>query len=162
MSQFDVVPSLIIIVRNAQKSDDLLSHHITYEIASVSTSSALTIVRRRYKDFEWLHGALAARYPGCIVPVLPEKRNDNVLFGFDLEFVEERRKALQTFVFNVCCHPALSHAPEILSFCTSPSPQLYSTEEVHHTLGTISPSLSASLLAKAQVRTSSPPKPPKL
>jgi hypothetical protein len=89
------------------------------------------------------------RYPGFIVPALPEKRKQ-ALFRFDLEFVEERRRALQTFIFNVCCHPFLRNAPELSLFCSSMSQQLY-TEPVEHVLGSNPPVLSASSLVRAQV-----------
>lgn len=30
-------------------------------------------VRRRFRDFVWLHNALSVEFPACIIPPLPEK-----------------------------------------------------------------------------------------
>jgi hypothetical protein len=57
----------------------------------------------------------------------------------------------QAFVFNICCHPDLRNAPELSAFCTSSSPQLHSSEALHQVLGPSPPSLSATIVAKAQV-----------
>ena len=46
------------------------------------------------------------------------------LFRFEPEFIEHRRAALQTFIFNVCAHPQLRDAPELAAFCTSSSLQV--------------------------------------
>ena len=83
------------------------------------------------------------------MPALPEKRKQ-ILFRFDLEFVEERRRALQMFMFNVCCHPDLRNSPELISFCTSLYEQLYE-EPVEYAIGLNPPVLSVSSLARAQV-----------
>jgi hypothetical protein len=56
----DPPPALIVIVRDARKSDDIISPHVTYEISS-SSATATHSVRRRFKDFEWLHSALTSR-----------------------------------------------------------------------------------------------------
>lgn len=85
-----------------------------------------------------------------IIPHLPEKRNEKTLFRFDAEFVEERRRALQTFVYNICIHPQLRDAPELVAFCSSSSANLHSSEPLHDALGGRAPSLSSSALAKAQ------------
>ena len=84
------------------------------------------------------------------MPVLPEKRKDKMLFRFDPEFVEQRRSDLQTFMFNVCLHPQLRDAPELVTFCSSSSLQLHASEPVHQALGAAPPSLSAATLAKAK------------
>lgn len=30
-------------------------------------------VRRRFRDFVWLHNALSVEFPACVIPPLPEK-----------------------------------------------------------------------------------------
>lgn len=67
-------------------------------------------VRRRYSDFEWLRSELE-RDSKIVVPPLPGKawkrqipfRSDDGLFEED--FVEDRRKGLETFINKVAGHP---------------------------------------------------------
>lgn len=69
-----------------------------------------SVVRRRFSDFEWLRNELE-RGSKIVVPLLPSKawqrqlpfRNDDGIF--EDEFIEERRKGLETFINKVACHP---------------------------------------------------------
>ncbi|CAH8582785.1 unnamed protein product [Dicrocoelium dendriticum] len=67
-------------------------------------------VRRRYRDFEWLRNELD-RESKIVVPKLPSKawkrqlpfRVDEGIFEDD--FIEERRKGLESFINKVAGHP---------------------------------------------------------
>ncbi|XP_039270356.1 sorting nexin-12-like [Styela clava] len=67
-------------------------------------------VRRRYSDFEWLRSELE-RDSKIVVPPLPGKalkrllpfRSDEGLFEED--FIEDRRKKLESFINKVAGHP---------------------------------------------------------
>ena len=54
-----------------------------------------------------MHAQLSAKYPGVIVPPLPEKQSATVQtmrvsgVGFSAEWLEERRSQLQRFVQRV-------------------------------------------------------------
>ncbi|XP_022652767.1 sorting nexin-3-like [Varroa jacobsoni] len=69
-----------------------------------------SVVRRRYSDFEWLRSELE-RDSKIVVPPLPSKawkrqlpfRQDEGLF--EDEFIEERRRSLETFINKVAGHP---------------------------------------------------------
>ncbi|XP_074599034.1 sorting nexin 3 [Brevipalpus obovatus] len=67
-------------------------------------------VRRRYSDFEWLRNELE-RDSKIMVPPLPGKawkrlmpfRGDDGIY--EEEFIEERRKGLESFINKVAGHP---------------------------------------------------------
>ncbi|BHF78871.1 Sorting nexin-12 [Sparganum proliferum] len=71
-------------------------------------------VRRRYSDFEWLRTELD-RESKIIVPKLPGKawkrqlpfRADDGIF--DSDFIDERRKGLESFINKVAGHPLVQN-----------------------------------------------------
>lgn len=79
-------------------------------------------VTRRFRDFDWLHSQLGAKYPGAIVPPLPEKHSTQVStmkvsgIGCSAEWLEERRGQLQRFMERVCGHPQLHAALDLQMF----------------------------------------------
>ena len=79
-------------------------------------------VTRRFRDFDWLHAQLGAKYPGAIVPPLPEKHSTQVQtmkvsgIGCSAEWLEERRTQLQRFLQRVCSHPQLHAALDLQMF----------------------------------------------
>ncbi|XP_071113047.1 sorting nexin-12-like [Haliotis cracherodii] len=82
-------------------------------------------VRRRYSDFEWLRNELE-RDSKIVVPPLPGKalkrqlpfRGDDGIFEED--FIEERRKGLETFVNKVAGHPLAQNEKCLHMFLQEP------------------------------------------
>lgn len=70
-------------------------------------------VLRRYSDFLWLYERLHKEKAGAIIPPLPEKQ---AVSRFSPEFVEDRRRALETFLRRVILHPELFEANCLLTF----------------------------------------------
>ena len=82
-------------------------------------------VIRRFNDFSWLYDVLITKYGGYIIPVLPDK---NFLASLNLEnneFLESRRKDLQSFIQGLLNHHALCFANELRSF-------LFDDEKVYY------------------------------
>ena len=96
------------------------SSHVTYNVNTVTTNEAYkysqSVVVRRYSDFLWLHDILAEEYPYAVIPPMPQK---NALNRFEIDFVEERRNALQYFICSVCASPLLKDSKRVRSFLTS-------------------------------------------
>jgi sorting nexin-1/2 len=94
-----------------------LTKYTRYTVSSVNTLASLphkeAHVSRRYSDFAWLSDRLSERFPGTILPPLPEKR---AVGNTDAEFVEERRLALEHYANKVARHPRLSRAFELQIF----------------------------------------------
>ena len=82
-----------------------------------------------------MHAQLSAKYPGVIVPPLPEKQSATVQtmrvsgVGFSAEWLEERRSQLQRFVQRVVCHPTLHTAPDLQTFLEASEQTLESWKE---------------------------------
>ncbi|XP_023326992.1 sorting nexin lst-4 [Eurytemora carolleeae] len=65
-------------------------------------------VSRRYKQFDWLHEQLSAKFGVTIaIPPLPDKQ---VTGRFEEELIEIRRIELQSFADRICRHPVLSQS----------------------------------------------------
>ncbi|CAI5459062.1 unnamed protein product [Closterium sp. Yama58-4] len=95
---------------------DGVNAYTSYRVTTKSPASDGEVyVIRRFSDFEWLHDRLGDLYRGAIVPPLPDK---NVVekFRFSREFVESRRRGLETFVRRVARHPVLGGAEELQHF----------------------------------------------
>ncbi|CAO3675977.1 unnamed protein product [Rhizopus stolonifer] len=59
-------------VDNPQKTGSFITYRLFTMTALVNYSTHRP-VRRRFKDFLWLHNALSVEFPTSIVPPLPEK-----------------------------------------------------------------------------------------
>ncbi|XP_030205158.1 sorting nexin-7 [Gadus morhua] len=76
-------------------------------------------VHRRYQDFLWLRGKLEEGHPTLIIHPLPEKFvMKGLVERFSEDFIETRRRALQTFLSKTAEHPMLSRSPQLKVFLT--------------------------------------------
>ena len=95
----------------------------TYAVSTKTTEdvfagTSFTVVRR-YRDFLWLQSELLDRYPGVIIPPLPEKREYN---KFDAFFLQYRRRGLQKFLRTIAAHPRLARSSVAIEFLESETP----------------------------------------
>lgn len=132
-------PNLLVTVTNPCMEGQGISAHFTYEVTTKTSLPQYKFgqfsVTRRFRDFDWVHGQLTAKYPGVIVPPLPEKQSATVQtmrvsgVGFSAEWLEERRSQLQRFVQRVVCHPTLHTAPDLQTFLEASEQTLESWKE---------------------------------
>ncbi|KAI7892498.1 uncharacterized protein EV154DRAFT_537471 [Mucor mucedo] len=98
-------------VDDAQKSPD--GAFITFRVFTMTNleiySQDKRPVRRRFRDFLWLHNALTIEFPACVIPPLPEKHRMKYVKGdrFNPMFIEQRRLGLQWFMDRIARHPLL-------------------------------------------------------
>lgn len=78
--------------------------------------NATVTVHRRYRDFLWLSNKLSNKYPGVIIPPVPEK---HAIGRFQDEFIESRRIALERFIQKVALHPILQNDSDLGLFLES-------------------------------------------
>ncbi|KAJ1833178.1 Vacuolar protein sorting-associated protein vps5 [Coemansia sp. RSA 2711] len=104
----DQIPQINIEVTDPVKVSDALKSHIAYKVRTQSDGEMFgerdMVVRRRYRDFDWLVQELVARHPGVIVPAIPEKQS---MGRFEDEFVEARRAGLESCLARIGRHPVL-------------------------------------------------------
>ncbi|TPX49551.1 hypothetical protein SeMB42_g02583 [Synchytrium endobioticum] len=112
--------NLEICVGDPMKVSDPLSSHIVYTVKTKTEcpafrSSNLAVVRR-YRDFLWLFSQLLTKYPGIVIPPVPEK---HALGRFQDDFVENRRASLERFLKRIASHPILSSEDDFRLFLQS-------------------------------------------
>ncbi|KAI9341807.1 Vps5 C terminal like-domain-containing protein, partial [Zopfochytrium polystomum] len=99
---------------------DLINAHVTYKVKTKTNCPEYRNpefgVTRRYRDFLWLYNQLQERYPGVIIPPIPEK---NALGRFQNEFVETRRLGLERCLKRITIHPLLQSDADLRMFLES-------------------------------------------
>ncbi|KAJ3081800.1 Vacuolar protein sorting-associated protein 5 [Quaeritorhiza haematococci] len=107
-------------VTEPQKVGDVVSAHVLYKVKTRTNSTMYKTtscaVNRRYRDFLWLYNTLVSKYPGLVVPPVPEK---HALGRFQDEFVESRRAALERCLRKMAAHPVLQNDDDLRLFLES-------------------------------------------
>ncbi len=119
-------PDLAVTVGNPAKVGEGMSAYFTYEVRTKTSlpqyAYAEFAVTRRFRDFDWLHSQLVAKFPGAIVPPLPEKHAAQVSTykvtgqAQSAAWLEERRSQLQRFLQRLVAHPMLHTAADLQAF----------------------------------------------
>ncbi|CRK95394.1 CLUMA_CG008683, isoform A [Clunio marinus] len=121
--EIDVInPQTTIIAGKKKFTDYEIRMRTNLPVFKIKESS----VRRRYSDFEWLRNELE-RDSKIVVPPLPSKawkrqmpfRNDEGIF--EEQFIEDRRKGLETFVNKIAGHPLAQNERCLHMFLQEPT-----------------------------------------
>ncbi|VDB90633.1 unnamed protein product [Peniophora sp. CBMAI 1063] len=145
----DQPPVFQITVSDPQKVGDPIRGYTMYTVHT-KTSSPLFAkpsfsVLRRYSDFLWLYETLVANNPGVVVPPVPEK---NTFGRFDEEFVQARRRGLESCVCKMANHEVLSRDKDLKLFLESDTFSLdikHRKAEVANSQGGVLSSISSTL-----------------
>lgn len=99
-------------VRQGEGMNAYMVYHVNTKTSLPQFQLGEFRVGRRYRDFDWLFHQLVDKWPGVIVPPLPEKAIAGRVtgVGFTPEFIESRRKALELFLRRVTSHAELQQA----------------------------------------------------
>ncbi len=123
-------PALQIEVVSPEIRGEGSKRYVDYTV-KVQTTLAIfeqneSVVHRRYSEFEWLHNELEQSDTKMVVPPLPEKawqrqlpfrRNSNF---FQDDFIEERRRGLETFINKIATHPLAQNERALHFFLFEP------------------------------------------
>ncbi|KAF1772280.1 Phox homologous domain [Phytophthora cactorum] len=93
-----------------------LQKHTTYLVTQESHQEG---VRRRFRDFEWLHVVLHARYVGLLIPSLPEKTTTAAVLKSNT-FMQSRMRGLQRFLNDIIQSPYLRSDAAVARFLGEP------------------------------------------
>ncbi|KAI8898494.1 Vps5 C terminal like-domain-containing protein [Globomyces pollinis-pini] len=95
-------------VSDPLKVGDKISGYVEYRIKTKTSNPDYArsefYVMRRFSDFLWLYNQLLNKYPGVIVPPIPEKM---AMGRFQEDFIESRRYQLERFMIRVTKHHIL-------------------------------------------------------
>jgi sorting nexin-1/2 len=105
-------------VRQGEGMHAFIVYGVSTRTALPQYSNAEFHVHRRFRDFEWLFSQLMEKWPGLIIPPLPEKAIAGKVSGADFtpEFIEARRRHLDMFLRRVTGHAELHHAEALQVF----------------------------------------------
>eukprot|EP00890_Picochlorum_soloecismus_P004038 jgi/Picsp_1/4635/NSC_02005-R1_sorting nexin 1 len=125
------------------KQGEGVAAYISYKVVSTVQLEAYRSgqheVIRRFRDFTWLKDTLRKDFSGIIIPPMPP-RNVVEKYKMTPEFIEERRKGLESFLRKVLSHTVLCTAPQLKLFLQADESE-FSIETSRHstTLGGLTP-----------------------
>jgi len=104
-------------VSDPEKKGDGVYAYVSYKVNTKAQTSpgkfTQSSVVRRYNDFAWLHEQLTLKYPGYLIPPLPEKA---IMGRFSPMFVDSRRRSLELFLNRIASHKELSKSDDVKLF----------------------------------------------
>lgn len=114
------------LVSDPQKEQDgsqnaYISYLISTETNVPVFQNTFARVRRRFSDFYFLYSFLAAEYPACAVPPLPDKSRLEYIKGdrFGPEFTLKRAASLSRYLSRIASHPILRKSNTFVVFLES-------------------------------------------
>ncbi|KAK4565463.1 intercellular trafficking and secretion [Recurvomyces mirabilis] len=98
-----------------------ITYLVTTDTDFKSYQSTHSSVRRRFKDFDFLHKMLAREYPQCAIPPIPDKQQLSYVRGdrFGSDFINRRAFSLSRFLKRLTLHPVLRRAAILTLFLES-------------------------------------------
>lgn len=111
---------LTITVTEPTKQGDGVKAYVTYKVNTKTNlpnyQYGTSSVVRRYSDFVWLYEMLLKEDYGYIVPPMPEKM---AIGRFSPQFVESRRRGLESYLNNIANHYVLRKSKKLAFFLTA-------------------------------------------
>ena len=96
------------------------SSYVTYKFATCTNIPSYLgsefSVRRRFRDVVILADRLAESYRGYFIPPRPDKSVVESQVMQKVEFIEQRRGALEKYLTRLAAHPVLRHSDELRKF----------------------------------------------
>ncbi|KAJ1508841.1 Vacuolar protein sorting-associated protein 5, partial [Coelomomyces lativittatus] len=118
-SNVSVPTSFFVSVTDPIKVSDPLNPYVIYKVTSKKMTDHPPleyVVSRRYTEFLWVYQELLSKYPGLVIPCLPEKQ---AIGRFHDTFIEHRRLGLTRFLIQLANHPILAQDPQFIMFLQS-------------------------------------------
>ncbi|CAD7079738.1 unnamed protein product [Hermetia illucens] len=124
-------------VSDPQKIGEGIGSYVAYKVTTNTNNSKYSkrqfTTTRRFSDFLGLHDILVSKYLRCgrIIPPAPQKNiigstkvkmsqpQSELGQGLSMEWVENRRAALQRYLNRTAQHPVLSQDPDFINFLES-------------------------------------------
>jgi hypothetical protein len=140
----DMVNRKVEIYNTRLVTDGYVSSHKEFQIRSyIEGTHNYTEISRRYSDFEWLISQLISKYPGCIIPPLPEKNPLANINKEDPLFLETRKRGLLRFLEMMLQHEDLKNTPDFANFLLKSDSDFISDVEKSKKQGSMMPSVTS-------------------
>jgi sorting nexin-9/18/33 len=92
---------------------DLITSTFPSPPESSSPSPVVLTVERRFSNFLSLQSYLSRKFPSLAIPPLPEKQYTG---RFASDFIEARRRDLESWTRRICRHPILRYSDGVVAF----------------------------------------------
>ncbi|KAM0953792.1 putative sorting nexin Vps5-like, AH/BAR domain superfamily, PX domain superfamily [Dioscorea sansibarensis] len=97
-------------------SGTFVTYLITSRLLDAGSGSGEISVRRRFRDVVTLADRLAESYRGFFIPPRPDKSVVESQVMHKQEFVEQRRSALEKYLWRLASHPVIGRSDELRVF----------------------------------------------
>ncbi|CAG8436082.1 754_t:CDS:10 [Ambispora gerdemannii] len=108
-------PLFKVMVHSPEKRVKLggMQEYTIFYVTSMFSEGTQVTVERRFSQFEWLHDRLSIKFGPLVIPPLPEKQYSG---RFNEEFIEKRRRALESFINRLARHPVIRYSDLLTHF----------------------------------------------
>lgn len=89
------------------------SEYVLYKVSSTFSNDISVTVDRRFSQFQWLQERLQKKFAYLVLPTLPEKQYSSRTTDV---FIEQRRRALETYMKALVRHPVIRYSNLLTHF----------------------------------------------
>jgi sorting nexin-1/2 len=119
--------------------ENTMQAHIVYTISTQYPNEQISVVARRFSDFQWLQEILEEEHLDILIPPIPEK---DALYRFDNSVLAHRKREFNKFLDRVVTHPILSKSKHVDTFLNAKDEDLTKSQAKRTSLASIKDSLS--------------------
>jgi len=119
--------------------ENTLQAHVAYLVSTQYPNEQISIVQRRFSDFQWLQQALEEEFPHLLIPPIPEK---DALSRFDAEVLAHRKREFNKFLLRIITHPILSKSKHVDTFLNAKDEDLTRSQAKPTTFSSLKESLT--------------------
>ena len=106
-------PIFSVSIYNPRRITSRSSEYVLYKIMSAFSNGINVTVDRRFSQFQWLHERLSCKFAYLVLPTLPDKQYSSR--STDI-FIEQRRRALGTYMMALVRHPVIRYSDLLTHF----------------------------------------------
>jgi len=114
--------------------ENTMQAHVVYLISTQYPNEQISVVARRFSDFQWLQQTLEEEYLDILIPPIPEK---DALSRFDTDVLAHRKREFHKFLNRIITHPILSKSKHVDTFLNAKDEDLSRSQARPTTISTL-------------------------